>query len=109
MSTIASILRNRLISHRLNDVTWQYYEIYVWNMIDVTFAVIVASLPGLNFFLDVEIEKIKSYASSHGSRPAGSGSDLSQRKKWSGGQSSNENLVNRVHVRKETTVESIEM
>jgi hypothetical protein len=68
MSTIASILRNRTISRYLDDITWQYYEIYVWNYIDITFAVVVASLPALNGLLDVAISAVKTYTSSRGTR-----------------------------------------
>ncbi|KAF2197446.1 hypothetical protein GQ43DRAFT_381003 [Delitschia confertaspora ATCC 74209] len=67
MSTVASILRNRIITRYLDDVTWQYYEIYVWNTIDICFAVIVASLPALNTLLDAGIDKMKLYTSSRGS------------------------------------------
>lgn len=74
MSTIASIMRNINITRgNLNDMTWQYYEIYAWNTVDICFAVIVASLPALNSLLDAGIEKFKSITSRYGSNVSASG------------------------------------
>jgi hypothetical protein len=71
MSTIASIMRNINITHgNLNDITWQYYEIYLWNTIDVSFGVIVASLPALNNLVDTGIEKFKSISNRYSSKPS---------------------------------------
>lgn len=62
MSTIASIVRNVIIVHPMEDATWELYRVYPWNIIDVTFAVIVASLPALNAIVDKSIKRAKSYA-----------------------------------------------
>ncbi|KAI1386453.1 uncharacterized protein F4822DRAFT_316870 [Hypoxylon trugodes] len=70
MSTLASILRNIDIFHYNNDITWQYYGVYAWNTIDITFAVIVASLPALNSLLDVCIDGFKSLTSRNSSKPS---------------------------------------
>lgn len=59
MSTIASIVRNVLITHPMEDATWQLYHVYIWNMIDITFAVVVASLPALNAIVDRAIKRAK--------------------------------------------------
>lgn len=72
MSTIASILRNLTVLRYNDDITWQYYDVYVWNTIDICFAVIVASLPALNSSLDTGLERFKRwsslYSASRGSR-----------------------------------------
>lgn len=69
MSTIASILRNLSVMRYNDDITWQYYDVYVWNTIDICFAVIVASLPALNSSLDTGLELFKRWSSQHsGSR-----------------------------------------
>jgi hypothetical protein len=70
MSTVASILRNRIIAHYLDDITWQYYEVYVWNYIDITFAVVVASLPALNRLVDAALSRIVAHRSSSGAGPS---------------------------------------
>ncbi|PVI02558.1 hypothetical protein DM02DRAFT_653378 [Periconia macrospinosa] len=68
MSTLASIMRNVGITRdNLNDITWQYYSIYVWNTVDMAFGVSAASLPALNNLLDVGIDKVKSLSSRYGS------------------------------------------
>ncbi|CAG8955048.1 hypothetical protein HYFRA_00007062 [Hymenoscyphus fraxineus] len=66
MSTLASILRNVILADNLEDPTYEYYPVYIWNAIDITFAVIVASLPALNRLVDVSIEKVKLYSSRAG-------------------------------------------
>lgn len=85
MSTIASILRNLTVMRYNDDITWQYYDVYVWNTIDVCFAAIVASLPALNSSLDTGLERLKRwsslYSGSRGSRqersqPDGEASDI---------------------------------
>ncbi|KAH6658755.1 hypothetical protein BKA67DRAFT_558975 [Truncatella angustata] len=59
MSTFASILRNIGVLRYSDDITWQYHDVYVWNTIDLCFAVVVASLPALNSLLDVGFDRIK--------------------------------------------------
>jgi len=68
ISTLASILRNIAIFRYNDDVPWQYYEVYVWNTVDITFAVIVASLPALNSLIDVGYYKLHSLVSRYNSR-----------------------------------------
>jgi hypothetical protein len=64
MSTLASIIRNILIVKYLDDWTYQSYTIYCFDIIDITFACIVASLPALNGVFEIFLTKIKSSISS---------------------------------------------
>ncbi|KAI2626748.1 hypothetical protein GGR54DRAFT_483420 [Hypoxylon sp. NC1633] len=70
MSTLASILRNVDIFRYNDDITWQYYEVYAWNIVDICFAVIVASLPALNHLLDIWLDQLKGLTSHPGPRPS---------------------------------------
>lgn len=74
MSTIASIMRNvNTTGGNINDMTWQYYEVYVWNTIDICFAVVVASLPALNNLLDAGMERFKAMTTRHQNKVSASG------------------------------------
>jgi hypothetical protein len=59
MSTIASIVRAVLTIHPMEDPTWQLYYVCIWSIIDITFAVIVASFPALNAIVDKVIKRAK--------------------------------------------------
>lgn len=78
MSTIASICRNIFISRTYSDFTYQSYAIYCFDIIDITFAVIVASLPALNGLLESFIGVVKSSFGSllSGSNKSGSTTNL---------------------------------
>lgn len=69
MSTIASIVRNVLIDNPMEDATWQLYQVYIWNIIDITFAVIVSSLPALNAIVDRTIKRARTNALGDRSSP----------------------------------------
>lgn len=86
MSTIASILRNVFVSRALGDFTYDGYIIWCFNIVDITFAVVVASLPALNGLLEATIQRLSSSRSSNVSgsgatRPATIGTGGSS-KKW---------------------------
>lgn len=58
MSTIASIVRNVLVLKPMDDFTWQSYIVYCFDIIDITFAAIVACFPALNSLLEALIRRI---------------------------------------------------
>ena len=59
MSTISSVVRNILIVRYMDDFTYQSYYIYCFDVMDITFTCIVASLPALNGLLEVLLRSIK--------------------------------------------------
>lgn len=65
ISSVASIIRNVLTERLVTDVdvTYDYYTIYAWNIVDIFFATIVASLPALNGVLDQGIKKMMTIGS----------------------------------------------
>ncbi|KAF1975415.1 hypothetical protein BU23DRAFT_458162 [Bimuria novae-zelandiae CBS 107.79] len=65
MSTIASIVRTCIISNNLVDVTCQLADVSAWNYIDITFGIVVASLPALNTLLHAAISRLKTHVSNH--------------------------------------------
>lgn len=61
ISSLASIIRN-VLTVRLEsrpDITYDYYAVYAWNVVDIFFATIVASLPSLNGVIEQVIRKVK--------------------------------------------------
>lgn len=40
-----------------------YYELYAWDVVDIFFATIVASLPALNGVFDIAVSRLKSWGS----------------------------------------------
>lgn len=60
MSTIASKVRNANIVQNRVDFTWGTHLIYIFNIIDISFALVVASLPALNFLVDPAWNRLKS-------------------------------------------------
>lgn len=82
MSSIAGIMRNILsprvttdltckifVPHQMKGRIWEwrnlddYYEIYFWDVVDIFFATIVASLPALNGVIDIGVSKLMSWES----------------------------------------------
>jgi len=64
MSSIATIVRETIIFNDNPDVTYNEYTVYAWNIVDVFFACIVASLPALNAPADLVMKKTKELVSS---------------------------------------------
>lgn len=58
MSTIASIVRNVLVLKPMDDFTWQSYVVYCFDIIDITFAAIVACFPALNSLFEAFMRRI---------------------------------------------------
>lgn len=48
-----------------------YYELYAWDVVDISFATIVASLPPLNGLFDLALLKLKTWGSVSAARLAG--------------------------------------
>ena len=61
ISVISSIVRNALIFQDLEDMTWQSYTIYCFDVVDISFAAIVASLPALNAILESAMKRTKTF------------------------------------------------
>ncbi|CRG87381.1 hypothetical protein PISL3812_04398 [Talaromyces islandicus] len=70
MSTIASIVRNVMILKKMVDFTWEAYLVYCFNIMDVTFAAIVACLPAMNSFIENLYQRAKPIIRSDGSKPS---------------------------------------
>ncbi|PQE30516.1 integral membrane protein [Rutstroemia sp. NJR-2017a WRK4] len=110
MSTLASILRNVFISKDQGDFTYDAYVIWCFDIIDITFAVIVASLPALNGVLETAIQRLSSFRSSDASgsgatRPPTFGTGASN-KKWKGfGRTLSETNLAGMHGQGSGTVE----
>jgi len=64
MSSIATIVRETIIFNDNPDVTYNEHVVYAWNLVDVFFACIVASLPALNAPADLVMKKTKELVSS---------------------------------------------
>ena len=64
--------------HSLNKSVDDYYSIYAWDVVDIFFATVVASLPALNSVVDPAMSKIKSL--SFGSKSSQSTTLLSSTK-----------------------------
>ncbi|KAL9119287.1 MAG: hypothetical protein Q9187_004162, partial [Circinaria calcarea] len=76
VSSIASVVRNFLVTEVTTDLPYDYYDIYAWNIVDIAFATIVASLPALNSLEDTLIRRVKQW--SIGLNLSGSSSFLSK-------------------------------
>lgn len=50
---------NKSLRYNIDD----YYELYAWDVVDIFFATVVASLPALNGVLELAISKTKSWGS----------------------------------------------
>ena len=63
VSFFATIMRNLKLLRRSEDPTWENMDTYAWDVVDVLFATVVASLPSLNCLIDRVISQF-----THGSR-----------------------------------------
>ena len=52
-------------------ITDDYYELYTWDVVDISFATIVASLPPLNGLIDLALFRLKSWGSETATRLMG--------------------------------------
>ncbi|EDN90847.1 hypothetical protein SS1G_00247 [Sclerotinia sclerotiorum 1980 UF-70] len=71
-STLASIVRNVFVHKALGDFTYQGYIIWCFDIVDITFAVIVASLPALNGLVESALQRLSTLKSSKFSKGASS-------------------------------------
>lgn len=97
MSMIASILRNLGVLRYSDDITWDYHDVYVWNTIDISFAVVVASLPSLNSLIDVGYSNMKNLRGYYNSNISGGRFRKYWRSKASRGDTSGSGTVVGLH------------
>ena len=85
ISSVASIMRNVLTERLGSDITCKllvsslrghetyqilkgdYYPVYAWDVVDIFFATIVASLPALNGLVDQSVARLKQWGSTSSS------------------------------------------
>ncbi|KAF7875017.1 hypothetical protein EAF04_002189 [Stromatinia cepivora] len=79
-STLASIVRNVFVHKALGDFTYQGYIIWCFDIVDITFAVVVASLPALNGLVESALQRLSTLRSSKFSKGASFGTSSAWRR-----------------------------